>query len=70
MPTRKSAGVGDHPCSLLFITMIPIDYIFHKTWLLAFHKTIAYCIKRKKEKNHPNCFLVHKLFLSYTSVLV
>ena len=26
MPTRISAGVGDHPFSLLFKTMIPIDY--------------------------------------------
>ena len=25
MPTRISAGVGDHPCSLLFISMISID---------------------------------------------
>ena len=25
MPTRISAGVGDHPCFLTFITMIPID---------------------------------------------
>ena len=26
MPTRISAGVGDHPFSLTFISMIPIDY--------------------------------------------
>ena len=25
MSTRISAGVGDHPCFLNFITMIPID---------------------------------------------
>ena len=24
-PTRISAGVGDHPCFLTFMTMIPID---------------------------------------------
>ena len=25
MPARISAGVGDHPCFLTFITMVPID---------------------------------------------
>jgi len=25
MPTRISGGVGDHPCFLTHITMIPID---------------------------------------------
>ena len=25
MPTRISAGLGDHPCFLTFITMIPTD---------------------------------------------
>ena len=28
MPTRISAGVGDHSCFSTFITMIPIDLKF------------------------------------------
>ena len=36
MPTRMSAGVGDHCCFFIFITMIPIDCIVANICLFAF----------------------------------
>ena len=50
MPTRISAGVGDHPCFLTFIAMIPINCKitnFPHTCLLAFFK------------DYHNYFLLH-----------
>jgi len=51
MPTRISACVGDHPCSLLFIAMIPIDYKITNFFLILF---VIFFLR-----DHHNYFLAH-----------
>ena len=48
MPTRISAGIGDHPCFLTFIAMIPIDYKFSSYLLMntAVLVYLWYCIEQ------------------------
>ena len=54
MPTRISAGTGDHPCSLLFITMILIDCKITNFTLYLF-----VCFL----KDYHNYYLVHTQLL-------
>ena len=71
MPTRLSAGVGDHPCFLTFYTMIPLLtvklVIFPYTCFFAF-SIASTCIPLQK-KDHYNFSWCAELLILFASTV-